>query len=317
MTAQLSAERGRAALHGPDQEERGEHGIDATDRVLPDRIPMPNLRSTPNDGCHPHSGRRQALSFDANRPSGRRYHSQGGCEERSEFDVGNLVKPFIHRSLARFGSYHAWRLGVGYLKEIGWIRSIVERRPVDASGRQVPYFTYPAIDLLGARLPRDAHVFEWGSGASTVWFAQRCAEVHSCEHDPMWLEANSSALPANATIVLRSLGSGDYEREIHAHAPYDLVVIDGRHRVSCAHEAVESLTERGVIVWDNSERAALSRGTAVVVGAWIPPHRSDRNRSRFVRAGPDLPALSRPQRPGALGAHRPSRTGAVPRERGR
>ena len=49
----------------------------------------------------------------------------------------------------------------------------------------VPWWTYRSIDVVDAWLvgrPRPIRVFEYGSGASTLWLADRADEVISIEH---------------------------------------------------------------------------------------------------------------------------------------
>ena len=148
----------------------------------------------------------------------------------------------------------------GYLAQVGWPRSRREARPVDASGGTLPWFTYPAIEILAARIPEDACVFEWGAGASTRWFADRVATVRSCEHDAGWFATVTSSLPGNAHVALHVVDSDGYVEEVGGGGPYDLVVVDGRRRNECAAAATAHLSERGVIVWDNSERERYQDG---------------------------------------------------------
>ena len=72
----------------------------------------------------------------------------------------------------------------------------------------VPWWTYRAIDdvedWLAAR-DRPARVFEYGSGASTVWLARRSGSVHSVEHDTGFAALMDDLLAdvANAEVVVR------------------------------------------------------------------------------------------------------------------
>src|SRR3954469_21096963 len=50
----------------------------------------------------------------------------------------------------------------------------------------VPWWTFPAIDAVERWITArngNVRVFEYGSGASTVWLARRAAHVVSIEHD--------------------------------------------------------------------------------------------------------------------------------------
>lgn len=149
-----------------------------------------------------------------------------------------------------------------YLKRIGWVRTVEERRPLDAKGRPTPWYTYAAIDFIGDRVRREFTVFEYGSGFSTLWWAKRVKRVICCEHDARWFAKLQTELPDNVTAIHRELVyGGDYSKEILNHGRmFDVVVVDGRDRVECAKHAVERLLDHGVIVWDNSDRKRYQEG---------------------------------------------------------
>lgn len=174
------------------------------------------------------------------------------------------------------GLYAAYSLLTqGPLREDGWLRSFREGSPVDATGRPVPWLSYPAIEFLAARVRPEWRVFEYGAGASTRWWAGRVAEVSSVEHDREWYERVKDGLPAHVTLRHVPLEyGGDYARSAAAHpGRFDVVVIDGRDRVNCARAALTALSPAGVIVWDNSDRAEYAEGHALLAAAgfrWVP-----------------------------------------------
>jgi hypothetical protein len=167
--------------------------------------------------------------------------------------------PAAQRTLSRIPTYHALELSWGWLGSSGWLRSMVERRPVDVLGAPLPWITYPAIDFLSGHDLGGLRVFEWGSGSSTEWWAGRAQEVVACEHDPAWHGRVAGSLPSNATVLLRDRGE-DYAHEVLRHGPFDIVVIDGRDRVECSRVAPDALSAAGVIVWDNSDRERYREG---------------------------------------------------------
>lgn len=144
----------------------------------------------------------------------------------------------------------------GYLYDRGWFRSLNEGAPVDLSGRPLPWITYPAIDLLDDRMPEGLRVFEFGAGASTMWWHPRASRLVSCEHHEGWYEHVRSSLPSG--VDLRFRDATEVERYadtvLESGERYDVIVIDGRNRVACSERASKALSERGVIIWDNSER---------------------------------------------------------------
>jgi predicted O-methyltransferase YrrM len=161
-----------------------------------------------------------------------------------------------------------------------WVRSLFAIHDVDALiALDMPWWTYAAADAVEGflRSRPDARVFEFGSGASTVWLARRAAEVTSVEHDAEWFALLAPRLrdvgnvdyrlvepdPVDAPEHgYRSMKSGYRGRTFGAYArsiadgegPFDLVVVDGRARAACLREARRHLRPDGLIVFDNAHR---------------------------------------------------------------
>ena len=161
----------------------------------------------------------------------------------------------------------------GPLHDDGWFRSFEEHRPVDREGGPVPFMTYPAVEFLARRIRPEMTVFEYGCGASTLWWSRRVKQVHAAEHQRDWYERITAQAPPNVRIhyaPLHGLGQLDdgggageesYARlALEPGIPFSIVVIDGRLRVRCARHAVEALAPDGVIVWDNSDRVYYEPG---------------------------------------------------------
>jgi len=150
----------------------------------------------------------------------------------------------------------------GYLKEKGWIASVIASMPVDASRQPVPWYTYGAIDFLADRVKGGMQVFEYGSGNSTLWWGGRTRHVVSCEHDKTWYDVMKDRVPPNVDYMLIELnGDGRYANAVADKPdPFDVVVIDGRDRVNCAMASLSALKPDGVIVWDNSDRPDYDAG---------------------------------------------------------
>jgi hypothetical protein len=155
-----------------------------------------------------------------------------------------------------------------YLHTTGWMESLRRRRPVDNDGGPLPWMNYAAIRVLKERLRDDHVVFEYGTGSSTEFFSRRAMAVTSVEHDPLWHERLHRSLPVNATVILKSHDiDGDYCRSILASGTrYDVVIVDGVDRVHCLLRCADALTARGVVVLDDSDRAAYSPGVSFLLG---------------------------------------------------
>lgn len=137
-----------------------------------------------------------------------------------------------------------------FLTTTGWRRSRQELASVDEHGRPIPWITYPAIRFLEPRIRSSFEIFEFGSGLSTLWWAERASRVTSVEHDPDWHARVAEKLPANAKVLL-----ADEQQYVTAAEgrTYDIIVNDGIRRPDCGRHAIASLGSSGVMLWDNSD----------------------------------------------------------------
>ena len=66
---------------------------------------------------------------------------------------------------------------------------------VDAAGKPIPWFTYPAIDYIRQLDLSEKTIFEWGAGFSTLFWSSRAKSVISVETDPLWYSFLSRSSP--------------------------------------------------------------------------------------------------------------------------
>lgn len=147
-----------------------------------------------------------------------------------------------------------------YLRTSGWFRSVNTRQSVDQQGNPLPWLTYPAIHFLETRNLSNLHVFEYGCGNSTLWFAHRVSSIQSVEHNPVWARHVAELVPPNASVQLVTVG---YPESITAYGVrFDLIIVDGILRNECLVQATACLAPSGVILLDNSDREEYSQGIA-------------------------------------------------------
>ncbi len=153
-----------------------------------------------------------------------------------------------------------------YLHSSGLFHSYRRGYPVDEHDQPLPWMNYNIIHLLQERLNDGLAVFEYGSGYSTMFLAGKVASVVSIEYDRAWFEQMRPRVPANVTLLHQEFEyDGPYCRSIlQDDTRYDLVIVDGRDRVRCAENAVSRLSERGVILFDDSDRKAYAEGLAAL-----------------------------------------------------
>lgn len=139
------------------------------------------------------------------------------------------------------------------LKSRGWFKSRKSGMPVDRDGKPIPWMTYPLISFLNNRLDDSHRVFEYGSGNSTKWLAERVNEVICVEHSVLWANTIRDKLPTNVDLVHQN-EKEPYVDEVSKHGEFDVIIVDGEWRNECLASAVENLSESGVIILDNSDR---------------------------------------------------------------
>ena len=79
-------------------------------------------------------------------------------------------------------------------ERLGQARSVAERRPVDALGRPIPWYTYPAIEYLERLSLEGTRIFEFGCGNSTRYWCRRGASVTAVEHSRDWFDEVTDSL---------------------------------------------------------------------------------------------------------------------------
>lgn len=144
-----------------------------------------------------------------------------------------------------------------FLHESGWIESLRQGKPCNKNGSPLPWMNYAVIQFLEGRLHKKLDVFEYGSGFSSLFYAARVHSLISVEHNRSWLDRIQAQLPPNATTLFQAEDvDGAYCRSIHETGQtFDIVVIDGRDRISCLQQAVSALNPAGIILLDDSARS--------------------------------------------------------------
>jgi hypothetical protein len=144
-----------------------------------------------------------------------------------------------------------------------------------------PWVTFGAIDWLSKRVNQNWHVFEFGSGGSTLFFIDRNVKLVSVEHDLCWFKDVCSLLDKEghlnrldyrfvpsencefgvpvASSSRFSAPNADYKKYVETikefpDETFDLVFIDGRARVECARHSLKKVRSGGFLLLDDSYR---------------------------------------------------------------
>ncbi len=163
-------------------------------------------------------------------------------------------------------------------QKLHYFRSLLAIHQLDDMiALDVPWWTYSAIEAIEQHIQSLGYkpaVFEYGSGASTIWLAKRSDKVISIEHDKIWYQQLKEKLQQfpNVTLVLQPPVQGlvekkyqsqkmenmnfqNYVKSIKAtNQTFDLIIVDGRCREACLEECLAHLKPNGMIIFDNSNR---------------------------------------------------------------
>ncbi len=137
--------------------------------------------------------------------------------------------------------------------EYGHLLSVQENKPLSQAGDPIPWYTYPAFEYLNQLDYQDKDIFEYGAGNSSLFWAKKARSVISIESDKEWYVSLKSKMDSNQILLLFEEEQEYVNSIFKGQKKYDVIVIDGVHRLSCAEVAVQCLAPGGLIILDNSD----------------------------------------------------------------
>jgi predicted O-methyltransferase YrrM len=121
-----------------------------------------------------------------------------------------------------------------------------------------PWLTKDAILILNQLLNQDDIGLEFGSGRSTVWFAQKINHLTSIEHDNFWFSKIKEKLENDNLISkveynLVKPTQLDYLKILEKieNESMDFVLIDGLFRDRACLNSIPKLKKGGILIIDN------------------------------------------------------------------
>lgn len=142
----------------------------------------------------------------------------------------------------------------------GWKKSFIEGTPQDENGNFLPWMTYPAIEFLQKTINKNHRIFEFGCGASTIFFAKNAKEVVGVETDKKWFEITKNNLSEKNLNAEMHLMEDGIDNENYENFPnnfsekFDFIIIDSIKRFPCAKNSLDFLRDGGSIILDDSQR---------------------------------------------------------------
>lgn len=184
----------------------------------------------------------------------------------------------------------------GFLKTSGWLES-KNRNASYKNGKLIPWLTYSSITFLECIDLQRMKIVEFGSGASTVWFSERCKKITSYEFDSSYaIQTKKKCKTNNIEIVtmdefqdpnaikpnnsiqsliekdLQILDQGSrqiaatidiqlFMEHVEAHVrEADLIIIDGGMRNLAIHLAAEYANSNALVLVDNTDVEQIYSG---------------------------------------------------------
>lgn len=139
------------------------------------------------------------------------------------------------------------------LARYGYDLSCAMQRPIASNGAPIPWYTYPAVEYFDQLDAKGLNIFEYSSGNSSLYWAQKGANVYSVEHNAEWFEEMSQKSSSLKALTLAT-DRGSYATTITKYnVNFDIIIIDGAWRNDCAREALKRCEKETLVLLDNSD----------------------------------------------------------------
>jgi hypothetical protein len=158
--------------------------------------------------------------------------------------------------------------------EYGFLDSSRTGMAVDGVGKPLPLYTYPCIEYLTNIDFKNANVFEWGCGNSSLWWLAQGVKYYGVDTDIKWINIVKNVEPE--IEIQHKTGNKFVQAIDNVDNNFDVIVIDGGHekgaKYRCVKLAVERLNRGGIIILDNSDMHRQSKELLDSYEEFIPVH---------------------------------------------
>lgn len=154
--------------------------------------------------------------------------------------------------------------------------------PVSPIDLELPWFSWAAIEYLDSlNINSTCNIFEWGAGGSTIYFANKKANIVTVESNSYWKKHVEEILKrkiiSNVTIRYipaesqKSEDLYEYIKAVNKGKPWNIIVVDGLEkvylsRVACIEEASKCMKCNGCIILDDAWRAEYKNVPEILKG---------------------------------------------------
>lgn len=129
---------------------------------------------------------------------------------------------------------------------------------------KVPWISYSAVSVLKNHLNKSSRVLEFGSGMSTIWYANHARQVYAVEDHKAWYEKVQKLIKESKIENIDFFYADteeDYAKFKHDDKEgFDLIIVDGSCRSKCIENATKLLRSGGILYLDNSDKHSTPAG---------------------------------------------------------
>ena len=145
----------------------------------------------------------------------------------------------------------------------------VKQRSYEARNPDMPWLVPQAIKKIRSTLKESDIGFEWGSGKSTIWFANFVSKIYSVEGREEWYfkvlkMIKNKGLEEKVNLsyrkVINEFNFSNDEIENYSKVisefpknTFDFVLVDGHFRMECLMNIKDKLKQNGILIVDNSD----------------------------------------------------------------
>lgn len=168
----------------------------------------------------------------------------------------DFISRFSMKTRLKFRPIGAILGPLNFSLRTGHFRSAIAQKCMDAKGRPLPYYTYPAIRYLSEIDFSECDILEFGGGQSTFWWDERSKSVLTLEEDEAWSNYVAIGVTQKTKVVYTT--SPYHSRSTVRDRRFDVAIVDAgsgdqvNGREINMKTAIEVVRETGLIVVDNS-----------------------------------------------------------------
>jgi hypothetical protein len=140
-----------------------------------------------------------------------------------------------------------------FLNKYGYLKSIKYKLPTNSNKEPIPWYTYSAIEYINQFDLKDKNIFEYGTGYSSLYFAQKVKEIITVEDDEEWFKKISKNKPNNLNILFKEEKSNYLSSIEKLNKKFDIIIIDASYRLDCCAYVKNNLNSGGMVILDNSD----------------------------------------------------------------